>query len=137
MRKRSDGPEQDDLHQQGRRGADMSDRDEKCGELDQRLSVLVERNSVVAEAVAQSAEGDPVRIVGGSIGLQSVHGPHVVKNESRDVHVRASSSAVSHLRVLFFFIVSKDRVTKNYSNAKEGKYPFVFQKKFDLWVYGA
>ncbi len=102
LRKRSDGPKQDDLHQQGRRGADMSDREEKRGELDQRLSVLVERDSVVAEAVAQSAEGDPVGIVGGSIGLQTVHGPHVDKNESRDVHVGAGSSAVSHLRVFFF-----------------------------------
>ncbi len=80
----------------------MSDREEKCGELDQRLSILVERDSVVAEAVAQSAEGDPIRIIGGSISLQSVHGPHVVEDEPRDVHVRASSSAVSHLGFLSF-----------------------------------
>jgi len=103
LRKRSNGPEQDDLHQQGRRGPDMSNGEEECGKLDQCLSILVEGHSVVAEAVAQSAEGDPVRIIWGGIGLQPVHGPHIVEDEPRDVHVRASSSAVSHDSVFVFF----------------------------------
>ncbi len=112
LSKRSDGSEEDDLHQQRSRSPDVSDREEQRGELDQRLGVLVEKNSVVAEAVAQSAEGDPVRIVGGGIGLQPVHGPHVVEHESRDVQVGASSPAVSHLSSFVFFIVSKERVSK-------------------------
>ncbi len=121
MSKRSDGPEQDDLHQQRCRGPDMPDREEKRGELDQRLGVLVERDPVVAKAVAQGAEGNPVRIVGGGIGLQSVHGPHVVKNESRNVHVGAGDSAVSHFEfwIFVFLIVSKERVARNYSDVKE------------------
>jgi hypothetical protein len=50
------------------------------------------------------------------------HGPRVVKNVHHGSHVRNVRSRSGHLGspgVSFFFIVSKERVARNYSNVKE------------------
>jgi hypothetical protein len=99
----NDVPEKEEFQKDRRRGPDVPDRQKNGGKLHQGLRVLMKRNPVVTEAVAESAEGDAVRVVGGGVSLQAVHGPHIVKNEPRNLHVGAAKSAVGHVVCFLFF----------------------------------
>jgi hypothetical protein len=76
----------------------------------------------MAEKNPQNMERRRARLVADDVGLELGHGPHVVHHVSDDDHVGALSTMESHVSLRFlFFIVSKERVIKNYSNAK-GRY---------------
>jgi len=75
----------------------------------------------VAKKNPQDMERRRARLVADDVGLELGHGPHVVHHVSDDDHVRALRTVESHVSLFVFFIVSKERGTKNYSNAK-GKF---------------
>jgi hypothetical protein len=90
----------------------------------------------MAEEDPQNVERRRARLVCGDVGLKLGHGPNVVHNVSDNDHVGALSAVESHFLVFVFFIVSKERVARNYSDVKE-KNTWLFPIKFSLWTYGA
>jgi hypothetical protein len=75
------------------------------------------------QSTAEDGQGDPTRLVTGDVGLQLIHGPDIVEDILDNVGVRAVVRIVRH--DLSFFFVSRERVTKIYSNAREEKYPII------------
>jgi hypothetical protein len=134
----------------------MPKSDEDRGKLDQGMGVDRKRGAVVPEAAPEGVEKQSLGLVLDHVCLQSVNGPMVIENVSNQEHAGAIVSSVTgHFTVFFvrvfvlfldyrlikaptlivLFIVSKERVTKNYSNAKGKKYPIIsynFQH-IDLW----
>ncbi len=108
----------------------MSQGDKDGRKLDEGVGVVRQTDPVVPQDVAQNGERNPAGLIAGDIPLQTVDGPEIVEREPREAKVGLVSAMTSHLVFFFFFIVSKERVTKNYNNAKERKTRFVSPKKF-------
>ncbi len=85
------------------------------------------------QSTAQDGQGDPTRLVARNVGLQLVHRPNVVKDVLDNVGVRAVVCIVCHVVGFgFFFIVSKERVAKDYSSVKQRISPDYFPTTYIL-----
>jgi hypothetical protein len=117
------GDEQLQQNERGRLGVPQGDED-GC-KLDKGVGVVRQADPVVPKDVAQDREWNSAGLIINDVPLQAVDGPDIVQSESDKTKVGFAGALTSHLAFVFF-IVSKERVTKNYSNAKERKYPFCF-----------
>jgi hypothetical protein len=89
-------------------------------ELHERVGVVGNVDPVVAEDVAHNVDRDSTGLVVFDIVLHPVNGPEVIQGKPHKAEV--GPAGTSHLKdFVSFFIVSKEKVSRNYSNAK-GKY---------------
>jgi hypothetical protein len=75
----------------------------------------------VPQGAPKDGERHAPRRIRSHVVLQLLHGPDVVEHELSHQHVGAEGSVVRHGFVWVFF-VSKEKVTKNYSNERK-KFP--------------
>jgi hypothetical protein len=105
-------------------------------EAGQTLRIGRRRDAAMAQKSPQDMERRRARLVGRNISLELRHRPDVVHDEPHDDHVWSIVAMEGHVCLFFFFIVSKERVTRNYSNVKK-KNTKLFPIILDLWTYGA
>ncbi len=133
-----EGPEEHQLQKDSGGGADMPQQHQAGGQPHQSLGIYVEGRVVVAQGTTEGPQRNALGLVTCHVRLQRINTPSVVENIEDEVDVRSVISVIGrHFFVLlcslgfvfvFFFIVSKERVTKNYNNAKERKTRFVSPK---------
>jgi hypothetical protein len=93
-------------------GLHVPEPEQDRGQACQTPGIRRRRDSPVAEEDPEDVERGATRLVGGDVGLQPPHTPHVVHDISHNNHVRPISVVESHVCVVLFFIVSKERVSK-------------------------
>jgi hypothetical protein len=82
--------------------------------------ILGDIDPAMLQGAAQHSKRDTARLIAGNISLELVQSPDVIKHVLDKVRVGPVVSVVGHaLFLLGFFIVSKERMSKNYSNAKK------------------
>ena len=104
-------------------GLHVPEPEQDRGQACQTPGIRRRRDSPVAEEDPEDVERGATRLVGGDVGLQSRHGPHVIHDVTDNNHVRSVGSVESHDSVLlgfFFFSVPKERATRNYSYVNDG-----------------
>ncbi len=111
----------------------MSQGDKDGRKLDEGVGIVRQGDLVVSKDVAKNGERNPAGLIAGDIPLQAVDGPEIVKGKPREAKVGFVGALTSHL---VFFIVSKERVAKDYSGVKERIYPDYFPTLSFYSTYG-
>jgi hypothetical protein len=112
----------------------MSQGDKDGRKLDEGVGVVRQADPVVPQDVAQNGKRNPAGLVAGDIPLQAIDTPEIVECEPREAKVGLVSAMTSHLVFLLLsFIVSKERVAKDYSSVKQRIYPEYFPTTFILF----
>lgn len=121
------------LQQDERGRLGVSQGDENGCKLDEGVGIVGEANPVVPKDVAQDRERNSAGLIINDVPLQAVDGPEIVQSESDETKVGFAGALTCHLD-LVSFIVSKERVTGNYSNVMRKKklYP-IFSYNIQTW----
>jgi hypothetical protein len=119
------------LQQNERGGLGVPQGDEDGRKLDKGIGVVRQADPVVPKDVAQDREWNSAGLIIDDVPLQAVDGPEIVQSESDKTKVGFAGALTSHLAFVFF-IVSKERVARNYSNVEmqRREYPVDFSYNF-------
>jgi hypothetical protein len=69
----------------------VTEDEQRDGHANQRVGILVRRDTVVPQSAPKSEERNSVRVVTGDIVFQVLHSPDIFKDKAGNVHIGTAS----------------------------------------------